>query len=245
MIERSSTRENCEIFSLKFGWIGLIFSACLILVLGQFGSLDLLIEDYYYDPSLHSFPWKNNWFAKELMHHYIKNFILGCGFALYLFLLVDLLNPLGKVNSGMRLRLRFIALASVAIPSTISMIKQHSVLHCPWDIDRYHGGAPFLELLDHVPMGIELGACFPAGHAATGLWLASLCVFWLPHNPKKALCAFMLGLGFGFMLGWVQQMRGAHFLFHTLWSMWIASLLILAMLQIFKTSITTNENKII
>jgi membrane-associated PAP2 superfamily phosphatase len=55
----------------------------------------------------------------------------------------------------------------------------------------------------------------------------------------------MLGLGFGFLLGWVQQMRGAHFLFHTLWSMWISSLIILVMLQIFKTLITSDESKII
>ena len=226
--------------NLMHAWLALVFSACLILIVGQFSSVDLFIEDFYYDPSLKSFPWKNTWFAKDLMHTYLKNFILGCGFILYLLLLADLLKPLNGVDSRLRFRLRFIATASVIIPLTINVIKQHSFLHCPWDIDRYYGGAPFLKLLDYVPTGLEQGACFPAGHASSGLWLTSLFIFWLPSNPKKALYVFMSGLGFGFILGWVQQMRGAHFLFHTLWSIWIASLITLLMLHACRASLTAN-----
>ncbi|WP_374709539.1 hypothetical protein [Massilia scottii] len=33
-------------------------------------------------------------------------------------------------------------------------------------------------------------------------------------------------LGLGFALGWVQQLRGAHFLTHTLWSMWWTCLIV-------------------
>lgn len=90
--------------------------------------------------------------------------------------------------------------------------------------------------MDSIPSGLELGACFPGGHATTGLWLASLCVFWIPNKPRKALAVFALGLLLGFIMGWVQQMRGAHFLFHTLWSMWIASLIILILLEYFKSN---------
>ena len=36
-------------------------------------------------------------------------------------------------------------------------------------------------------------------------------------------CALLFGLG----VGWVQQLRGAHFLTHTLWSGWIACALVL------------------
>ena len=93
-----------------------------------------------------------------------------------------------------------------------------------------------MKLLEHLPSDayINSGNCFPAGRATTALWLASLCIFWLPNKPKKALSVFMLGLVFGLVLGWVQQMRGAHFLFHTLWSMWLASLSILIMLECAK-----------
>ena len=206
-------------------------SALVIFLVGEFTQIDLMIEDYYYDSTLKTFPWKNAWFAKVLMHVYFKNVILSCGFLLYLILLIDMFKPLHIMNSWLRFRLRFVATSSVIIPTAISLLKKYSVLHCPWDIDRYNGNVPFLKLLDYVPKGLEAGACFPAGHAATGLWLASLCVFWLPSNPVKARYVFALGLITGFILGWVQQMRGAHFLFHTLWSIWIASFIILLMLQ--------------
>lgn len=132
-----------------------------------------------------------------------------------------------------RARLRFLALASILVPTVIRAIKQYSVLHCPWSIDRYGGSAPFLRLLDRVPEGLQAGHCFPAGHATVGLWLAALCIFWLPHKPKTAIAVFLFGLGVGLILGWVQQMRGAHFLFHTLWAAWLASLVISLMLLVF------------
>ncbi|MES3022492.1 MAG: hypothetical protein V4857_13010 [Pseudomonadota bacterium] len=54
------------------------------------------------------------------------------------------------------------------------------------------------------------------------MWLVSLCVFFLPHRPRAALWMARAALLPGFALGWLQQLRGAHFLTHTLWSMWIA-----------------------
>ena len=228
-------KNHQSIIKFKFAWWMLALSALVILLVGEFTHIDLMIEDYYYDSALKTFPWKNAWFAKILMHVYVKNLILGCGFLLYSILLIDLIKPLRRLNSWLRFRLRFVAIASVIIPATLSILKKYSFLHCPWDIDRYNGSAPFLKLLDYVPKGLDAGACFPAGHASTGLWLASLCVFWLPTNPTKAKQVFAIGLLVGFILGWVQQMRGAHFLFQTLWSMWIASLIILLMLQTTNT----------
>jgi membrane-associated PAP2 superfamily phosphatase len=144
------------------------------------------------------------------------------------------------VTSGLRKRLRFTAVAAVLVPLIISVLKRQSVLHCPWDEQRYGGTAPYLKLLDAVPSSMQAGHCFPAGHASTGLWLAAFCVFWLPHRPRVAIGVFFAGLGVGFVLGWVQQMRGAHFLSHTLWSMWIASAILLIMLRVSQSYLYSN-----
>lgn len=232
-------KSNQPNINLKVEWLILAISALIIFLVGEFTQIDLMIEDYYYDSTLKTFPWKNAWFAKVFMHVYVKNLILSFGFLLYSILLIDMFKTLNIMNNWLRFRLRFVTVASVTIPLTLSLLKKYSVLHCPWDIDRYNGSAPFLRLLDHVPKGLDAGACFPAGQASTGLWLASLCIFWLPTNPTKAKYVFALGLFTGFTLGWVQQMRGAHFLFHTLWSMWTASFIILIMLQASNNHLNT------
>lgn len=222
--------------SFKYAWLTLIIFALVILAVGELTNIDLMIEDYYYDPILKTFPWKDSWFANDLIHNYLKKLIKGCGLILYIILFINLIRPFQFLSEWIRFRLWFVALASLLIPFVVGTLKRITDFNCPWDIDRYNGSAPFLKLLEHLPDGITMssGNCFPAGHATTGLWLASLCIFWLPNKPNKAIGVFILGLLFGLVLGWFQQMRGAHFLFHTLWSIWLASLIILIMLKFAK-----------
>ena len=244
--------------------IALILFAAFNILVGQFTNIDLSIEDYYFDMHTHTFLWKNTWFAKDFMHGYLKDIITVIGRLLLLIVLLDLIYPWFKprfyswlmfkqrknnqnlVNNRIikpwwRVRLRFVAIASLVIPSVVAIIKYFSALHCPWDLARYGGFAPFVRLFDAMPTMIKAGQCFPAGHATVGLWLAALCVFWLPHKPKMAFLVFLLGLSIGFALGWVQQMRGAHFLFHTLWSVWLAALVIVVMLSFTKQLQSTNQ----
>jgi membrane-associated PAP2 superfamily phosphatase len=209
---------------------GLLLAALVIVLLEQFTNIDLMIEDYYYNQELKTFVWKNAWFAKEFMHVYVKDFIIAGAVSLIFLVLLDGFITFSWLDHLSRFRLRFIASASIIIPLVISTLKHQSMLHCPWDISHYGGNAPFVRLLSHVPESMKAGHCFPAGHASTGLWLAAACVFWLPNHPKTALKVFFAGLSVGFLLGWVQQMRGAHFLFHTLWATWLASLMIVFML---------------
>jgi membrane-associated PAP2 superfamily phosphatase len=176
--------------------------------------------------------WRGNWFAKNFMHAYLKWLIVFGGLALLCVVLADAIAPWQRINQMLRHRLRFVALASILIPTVISLFKHFSILHCPSEINRYGGQAQYLRLLDQLPDGMQAGHCFPAGHASAGLWLAAACVFYLPNHPKKALTLFYAGLGLGFFMGWVQQMRGEHFLSHTLWSAWLASLIIVLMLAL-------------
>jgi membrane-associated PAP2 superfamily phosphatase len=58
----------------------------------------------------------------------------------------------------------------------------------------------------------------------------SLCVYWLPGRPQGARLAALTALLFGGLVGWMQQLRGAHFLTHTLWSIWLASAVVLVVI---------------
>lgn len=216
----------------------LLCCALLLLVwLQQCTGLDIAIEDWYFDPVSQNFPWKNSWFAKDLMHGYLKYALTILGVAIIAFCLIDIVKPIKKISTSLRVKLRFVALSAITIPTLIAYFKSLSSAHCPWDVAQYGGHYPHTLLFESLPASFKAGHCFPAGHASTGLWLAAFCIFWLPHAPRKALFVFLFGLTVGFVLGWVQQMRGAHFLSHTLWSMWIASAIIFGQLMLFQNKL--------
>lgn len=215
----------------KRAWIALGLSLIIILWLGQYTNIDLAIEDYYYDPKLQTFPWYNTWFADRFMHSILKNVIIKFGQCLLLFIILDVLFRFNWMTPLYRLQSRFVGLIALFVPSLITGLKQLSGLHCPVDLARYGSGdIAFYRFLDAIPAQINAGHCFPAGHATSGLWLAAFCIFWLPTKPKKAVQVFFVGLSVGLIMGWIQQMRGQHFLFHTLWSAWLTSLIVLTLL---------------
>ena len=213
--------------------LALLCSLSLILVIGQYTDLDLVLADLHFDARQQLFPWDKTWFARDLMHGHVKKVIVWTGFLLMSAALFDLAFPLRMLDIPRRAGLRVLALSSALEPMLIRTLKDSSNLHCPWGVDRYNGSHPFLRLLDAVPDGWAAGHCFPAGHASTAMWLSAFAVFWLPHNPRRATQVFLAGLGAGLILGWVQQMRGQHFLTHTLWTAWLSSALIIGLIALF------------
>lgn len=233
MILISTTMKTLEL-AKSFQWttfhrrvlLGLMVSGLVILALMRFSFIDFAIEDIYFDAQQQVFPWKHTWFAETLMHQHFKLALQSIGILVCGLALSDCIKP-WLSSQWVRLRLRFVALSAVLIPLVITLFKRANALHCPWDIDRYGGAYPHLSPFDAMPVNMAYGHCFPAGHASTGLWLAAFAVFWLPHQPKRAWFIAGLGLLIGFVLGWVQQMRGAHFLTHTLMSVWLACCILL------------------
>ena len=218
---------------LRMSAVALLASAIVLVLLEQFTNLDLMLADRSLDTALRQFPWRDSWFAEVLMHRWLKLPLTLFGIGLVLVALSERLWRRPRLQPGDRWRLRASATLALCIPLTISVAKQVSASHCPWGLERYGGEAVYLRLLDAVPAGFQAGGCFPAGHASTALWLAGLCVWWLPSRPHRAALVFAAGLGAGFIVGWVQQMRGAHFLSHTLWSMWITAAWVWLVLRAF------------
>lgn len=211
----------------------LVSGAIVILVIGQYTDLDTQLADIYFDRVHQTFPWDHSWFARDLMHGHVKKLILWFGLFLVAFAAIDLVRPFSRLAPQRRLQLRFLALASVFEPLLVRSLKESSNLHCPFSVDLYGGSQPLLRLLDAVPDVWPAGHCFPAGHASAGMWLSALAILWLPQAPRRALAVFAGGLVFGLFMGWVQQMRGMHFLSHTLATAWVSTALLMAMLVVF------------
>lgn len=221
----------------RFCMAALTIAAAILCYVGQYTDTDLKLATWMYDPESRSFPWKESWFAATFAHVWMKSLLITLGITLIVALGLEKLFVLNLWSAAARIRLAGIAAASIAVPVVISLLKARSIQHCPWDMDRFGGTAPYLRLFDSLPAGLVPGHCFPAGHASSALWLGALALLWLPHQPRKAVLAGAIGMVPGLALGWVQQLRGAHFLTHTLWSTWLAALIVaLIARMLYRTS---------
>ena len=75
-----------------------------------------------------------------------------------------------------------------------------------WDLGQRDGGG---------------GHCFPAGHASTGFAFMAAYFGLRQSDSPRALVWLGLALVVGFVLGFAQQVRGAHFMSHTFWTAWL------------------------
>jgi membrane-associated PAP2 superfamily phosphatase len=212
--------------SLAF-WLAL--AALLILAEGA-TDLDLQLADSLFDFNAGHFPWQSAWLTDRFGHGILKTILTGLAVLPIAAVVWDAARRGRTLPPWWRLRLRLLALCAILVPLVVSLLKRASHSHCPWDLTRYGGAQPYYHLLETIPGWVEAGHCMPGGHASSALWLVGLAVFWLPHDVRKAGLVATAALAFGGLVGWMQQMRGAHFLSHTLWSTWIAAAILLALL---------------
>jgi membrane-associated PAP2 superfamily phosphatase len=206
--------------------LALLLTALLLVWLGRWTNADLFLADQLFDFGSNTFPHRTEWFFEHFTHHTMKALMLGAALVPAMLLVADGFNRWQLFDSVTRRKLAVVVASAILVPVAISALKTVSIHHCPWNLSRYGGFAPYLRLFDSLPAGVSAGHCFPAGHASSALWLASIAVFWLPGQPLKACAAFAAGLSPGLALGLAQQARGAHFLSHTLWSAWVAALIV-------------------
>lgn len=201
-------------------------AALFIAWLGDATDADLLLAGAMYDPASASFPWRHAWLTETFNHGYLKLLLTALAVSAVLAGVWDALRPIPGWRPETRLRLRVVACSALLVPLAISLLKHASASHCPWDLAMFGGTEAYVRLFDAVNAQATPGRCLPAGHASTALWLPSLAVFWPPRRARWIAAGLFLA---GFAVGWMQQMRGAHFLSHTLWSMWWAAAIIAAL----------------
>lgn len=100
----------------------------------------------------------------------------------------------------------------------VSWIKSWSNMDCPWDVEGLGGTRPYIELFAARPAWLADGRCFPAGHASGGFAWMSLYFFARMTRPHLRWRGLGIGMAAGLVFGIGQQLRGAHFLSHDLWT---------------------------
>lgn len=164
-----------------------------------------------------SFPLRDHFLLQLIMHKGAK--FIAWGILFYLVLAIRWPGGfLRSVTSWDRARLPVVTLGCLLC---ISTLKYFSSTSCPWDLKVFGGDFPYVSHWIFRVSDGGGGHCFPAGHAATGFaFLGGYFVLARPA-PRAALAWALIALSAGTLLGISQQVRGAHFVSHTLWTAWI------------------------
>jgi len=200
------------------GLLLLVVGAAMLWVF-QTTDLDRQIAHLFFDEQQGFFPLRHTWLFENLLHRSTKQATyLAVAATLYVCFLgyrgaLDWLPPRNALLA---------ALGMLLIPLGISILKQLISRHCPWDMVDFGGYAPYLHLLDTPPSTIKAGVCFPAGHASAGFLWVVWGVALRPAGRRVARLGLLAGVLMGGLLGAARMAQGAHFLSHTLWSLWFA-----------------------
>ena len=179
-------------------------------------SFDLAMAHWFGGPR--GFPLRDHWLWATVLHQGARR----VAWTLQLVLLLAVWWPFGVLRTLTQRQRAHMFLAAMLILVVISSFKNINTTSCPWDLAEFGGVATYVS---HWTWGVSdggVGRCFPAGHAS-----AAFCFlpgyFWLREkSPRQARIWLTVTLVAGFTIGLAQQVRGAHYLSHTLWTGWLS-----------------------
>ncbi|MHB8912350.1 MAG: phosphatase PAP2 family protein [Lysobacter sp.] len=195
-------------------WAPVLALAALAVILTAFHG-DQWLADRLYAWQGHRWPLRSAFITEDLIH------IIGRDLSTAVWLGVLAAWVVTRFRPGLsswRVPLASLLVSTLLATAVVAWIKSWSNMDCPWDLTRYGGAREYVGLLSLRPVGMPRAACFPAGHASAGYAWMALYFFFLATRPQWRWLGLAAGISLGLLFGVVQQLRGAHFLSHDLWT---------------------------
>jgi membrane-associated PAP2 superfamily phosphatase len=196
----------------------------VLVIVGEWFTVDLWLARHLYQLEGGQWSLKNDWLFSVILHDHARKLLVM--FALSVLILALSSLKISKLKCWKK-HLWFLFLALITPPILVAIGKTITHMDCPWSLSEFGGSNPYFGLFENHPGIWNYGKCFPAGHASGGYSLIALYFFFLQVRPKWKKYGLYLGLFTGLVFGIVQQLRGAHFVSHDLWSLaicWASSL---------------------
>lgn len=228
---------------IRLAWLALLISGVVLLWWSEFSRWGLAVEFWvsrqFYQAGV-GFPLRDSAQFDFWWHIFPKRMM----FLLPLWALLQIIygfvlrhqNRLAGIRQDEWLRWCAIFFIGLLTPVVLSALKKWTNQACPWSLSDFGGTLPYVHLFDPRPWGARTQACWPAGHAAVGLsmlvvsfvggWPRALwrdeVTLAAPRSPWLSAGAFAAyAVVLSMVLGFSQVMRGAHFISHQVWSLWI------------------------
>ncbi len=205
-----------------------------IVIAFELGNVDIWLADKLYALEGGTWALKNAWITSTIIHQTGKKFSLSIAVIILAALVISYLS---KYLHRYCSEFAYLLLAAGGSSTLISILKSISHVSCAWDFSRYGGTAEYTDVYTQ-KVNMSGDNCFPAGHASGGYaWLAFYFLgVYKQSNWRWAGLSFALGVGLVF--GISQQLRGAHFITHDLWTLaicWFFSLFVFKLMLLGKT----------
>lgn len=178
--------------------------------------LDLALASLSGDSS--GFALRENWFLINFLHQGGRSL----AWLVALVMCVGAWWPFGwfkKLSGSQRLQLAVTTLLALL---AVNVVKALTGISCPWDEAQFGGVARHASHWAHIfqPDGGS-GRCFPAGHASAGFGFLGGWFVFRKVDVHIARIWLVGAIAAGLVFGIAQQLRGAHFMSHTLWTAWL------------------------
>jgi len=206
-------------FTIKTEIVVIIIVSFLCLLIIDYFKLDFYFADLIYQKN-QAWNHKSSWLMSTVLHKYAKNIVIF-GFLVFTIRTLYIAKKDKASNPHPKLVL---IVALMAATGMVSVLKTIFEVDCPWDLILYGGTKPYFQLISYDPAYLPSSGCFPAAHASVGFTLISIYFYCSIHLKKYKNRALYTALILGFSFGLVQQIRGAHFISHTIWSLIICIL---------------------
>lgn len=198
--------------------IVLMLSGLLFTWISRSGTLDFWLAQQFFDPVARGFPYRDAPLLVTFGHTLLKNVT---AFGLIVCIVLALVSTwVPRLRPWRGVLVTFCVMAGAAA-WLVQAMKGVSVHACPWDLTMYGGDAPWFPLFDQMKAGVTLKRCWPGGHASGGFAIVAGYFALRERQPRWARRILFLGLALGTVMGAVQMVRGAHFLSHNLWTLWV------------------------
>ena len=201
-----------------------VFAGLSVLLIGLHG--DFWVADRLYAMEGHAWTLKTAYVTQDLLH------AAGRQASKYLWVATALMVAIATlVHQARQWRrpLIYLLLATALSTAAVALLKRWTNMDCPWDLLRYGGDNTYYGLFTHRPSVLGHAKCFPAGHASAGYAWIALYFFFMSVRPRGRWWGLGFALGLGATFGIAQQLRGAHFISHDLWTLMICWLVALAL----------------
>lgn len=197
----------------------LMVTGLFLVLLSRSGTADFAISRIFFDSSTGTFPLKDMPVFAVAGHTGLRwlALLIWCS-AVVIAVASIWAAPLREWRS----MLIFFCVTVALTTLFVALLKMASAHSCPWDLQGFGGTAHWFPLFDTPVSDSGPGRCWPGGHSAGGFSLMAGYFAFRRNHRAIARMALVFALGLGALMSFVQMARGAHFLSHCLWSLWIA-----------------------